>query len=317
MGILQSIDLRAFSRFAAVVITAFALTACASQRQHADYHPAPGASVFVPVKRGDTPAIIAQRYQVQEEDIVALNNIYDRDAKISDKSVRIPAYGHLREPGSEQGGRRRNAVVQTRPLAAPGKKGGQGAKLVKDDKDAPAGRGARTTAAPDKKPGKPQGVRFEQKDDRRVAATETIEQKPLPPARQAAPVEGRKFLWPVRGPLLSSFGAGNGFARNDGINIAATKGTPVRAADSGTVTYVGNELKGYGNLVLIRHDSGYVTAYAHSDTVTVQRGDRVTRGQIIAYAGATGDVTQPQLHFELRLNAKPVDPTPYLVVSNS
>jgi murein DD-endopeptidase MepM/ murein hydrolase activator NlpD len=117
--------------------------------------------------------------------------------------------------------------------------------------------------------------------------------------------------------LISSFGQAAGGERNDGINIAAPRGTPVRAAGAGTVTYVGNELKGYGNLVLIRHDNGYVTAYAHSDTVTVSRGDRVARGQIIAYSGATGDVNQPQVHFELRVNTKPVDPVPYLAATTS
>jgi murein DD-endopeptidase MepM/ murein hydrolase activator NlpD len=124
-----------------------------------------------------------------------------------------------------------------------------------------------------------------------------------------------KLLWPVQGKIISNFGANATGERNDGINILISRGTPVHAAAAGTVAYVGEELKNYGKLVLIRHEDGYVTAYAHSDAVTVSPGDHVARGQIIGYAGATGDVSEPQLHFGLRLGTKPVDPKPYLVAS--
>ena len=85
-------------------------------------------------------------------------------------------------------------------------------------------------------------------------------------------------------------------------------GTPIRAAASGTVTYAGNELKDYGNLVLIKHAGGYVTAYAHADRLLVRRGDFVAKGQVIGYAGQTGDVSTPQLHFEIRHGTTPVNP---------
>ncbi len=124
-----------------------------------------------------------------------------------------------------------------------------------------------------------------------------------------------KLLWPVQGKVISNFGANASGERNDGINILATRGTPVHAAAPGTVAYVGEELKNYGKLVLIRHEDGYVTAYAHSDAVTVSVGDKVARGQTIGYVGATGDVSEPQLHFELRLGTKPLDPKPYFVAS--
>ena len=124
-------------------------------------------------------------------------------------------------------------------------------------------------------------------------------------------------MWPLDGVVLSSFGARQNGERNDGINISATGGEEIRAAAAGTVTYVGNELKGYGNLVLIRHDNGFITAYAHADRVTVNKGDRVRQGQVIAYAGATGDVSEPQLHFELRHGTTPVDPRPYLMAYRS
>ncbi len=117
-----------------------------------------------------------------------------------------------------------------------------------------------------------------------------------------------QFRWPVAGRILSSFGGMTGGERNDGINIAAPRGEPIRAAASGIVTYCGNELKGYGNLVLIRHGDGYVTAYAHADSIAVGRGDYVQAGQVIGTAGSTGDVEVSQLHFEIRRGVRPVDP---------
>lgn len=125
-----------------------------------------------------------------------------------------------------------------------------------------------------------------------------------------------RFIWPIDGRVISSFGATPTGGRNDGINIAAHLGEPVRAAASGTVLYAGNELKGYGNLVLIRHEDNYVTAYAHAERLTVDRGDHVHKGQVIGYAGATGDVRRPQLHFEIRRGVRPVNPKPLLVASN-
>ena len=100
--------------------------------------------------------------------------------------------------------------------------------------------------------------------------------------------------------------------KNEGINIAVPEGTSVRAADSGVVAYAGNELKGYGNLVLIRHENGYVTAYAHAKELFVKRGDTVKRGDVIAKAGQTGSVSSPQLHFEVRKGATALDPMKYL-----
>jgi murein DD-endopeptidase MepM/ murein hydrolase activator NlpD len=119
------------------------------------------------------------------------------------------------------------------------------------------------------------------------------------------------FRWPAKGRVISGFG-GKGGASNDGINISLPEGTPVKAAESGTVAYAGSELKGYGNLVLIRHPNGYVTAYAHNGELKVKRGDTVTRGQTIATSGQSGNVSTPQLHFEIRKGSTPVDPLPHL-----
>jgi murein DD-endopeptidase MepM/ murein hydrolase activator NlpD len=121
-----------------------------------------------------------------------------------------------------------------------------------------------------------------------------------------------KLRWPVAGKVIGPFGPRPDGTHNDGLNLAAPMGTDVHAAESGIVAYAGDELKGYGNLVLLRHDNGWVTAYAHADELLVKRNDRVKRGQVIAKAGRTGQVDQPQVHFELRQGQKPVDPTPYM-----
>jgi murein DD-endopeptidase MepM/ murein hydrolase activator NlpD len=120
------------------------------------------------------------------------------------------------------------------------------------------------------------------------------------------------FRWPVRGRVIAGFGPKPNGLQNDGINLAVPEGTPIKAADDGVVAYAGNELKGYGNLVLIRHSNGFVTAYAHASEIMVKRGDPVKRGQVIAKSGQTGNVTSPQLHFEIRKGATPVDPSQYL-----
>lgn len=123
--------------------------------------------------------------------------------------------------------------------------------------------------------------------------------------------------WPVRGKVISNFGAKPNGLKNEGINISVPEGTSIRAAEGGVVAYAGNELKGYGNLVLIRHEGGYVTAYAHAKELFVKRGDTVKRGDVIAKAGQTGSVSSPQLHFEVRKGATALDPLKYLGASTA
>jgi murein DD-endopeptidase MepM/ murein hydrolase activator NlpD len=116
------------------------------------------------------------------------------------------------------------------------------------------------------------------------------------------------LVWPVEGSVISDFGAKGGGRYNDGINIAATAGAPVRAAESGVVAYAGNEVRGFGNMLLLKHAHGWVTAYAHNEELLVQRGERVQRGQVIARVGQSGSVDRPQLHFEIRKGKRAVDP---------
>jgi len=123
---------------------------------------------------------------------------------------------------------------------------------------------------------------------------------------------GTTFRWPVRGRIIAGFGQSPAGQRNDGINLAVPEGTSVKAAEAGTVIYAGNELEGYGNLILVRHADGWVSAYAHNKDLLVKRGDTVGRGQTIAHAGMTGSVSAPQVHFELRQGSKPVNPLDFL-----
>ena len=155
----------------------------------------------------------------------------------------------------------------------------------------------------------------------KIAKTSTAS-KPKPAKRVAAipkppPRAGGKFLWPTRGKLITAYGPKKGGLYNDGINIAAPRGAPVRAADNGVVVYRGNELRGFGNLILVKHAGGWVTAYAHNGTFLVRRGERVKRGQVIAKVGSTGNVTRPQLHFEIRKGTRAVNPTRFLGRQNA
>ncbi len=126
-----------------------------------------------------------------------------------------------------------------------------------------------------------------------------------------------RFAWPANGRVIATFGSASDGQRNDGINIALPAGAPIRAAAGGTVTYSGDELKNYGNLLLIKHSDGYVTAYAHAEQLLVPRGAVVSKGQVIGYAGHTGDVSTSQLHFEIRRGTTPVNPGSYLTQRNS
>ncbi len=139
-----------------------------------------------------------------------------------------------------------------------------------------------------------------------------------PPTQTAGPIApppprtGGLFSWPTVGKLISGYGPSAGGLHNDGINIEAPVGTPVTAAEAGVVAYAGNELRGFGNLLLVRHQGGWMTAYAHNNELLVKRGQKVLRGQMIARVGRTGNVESPQLHFEIRKGTDAIDPVKFL-----
>lgn len=268
------------ARIAALGLASLVLAHCAgpSAVNLAPYRPAPATAFVVPVHEGDTLSEIAERYRVNSEDIMAMNDISNPDMLMAGDRIYVPAYG--------------------RPHAVPA------APVTSAPTPVPVPTYRRASYRPNDVP---TPIPAPREQARRSPARPALASIRSPAAR--GPV---RFVWPVRGPVLSKFGPGAHGARNDGINIATPSGTPVHAADAGVVTYVGNELRGYGNLLLIRHDNGYVTAYAHNDRIIVKRGQRVQRGQVVSYTGATGDVQRPQLHFEIRHDTQPVNPIAYL-----
>ncbi len=233
---------------------------------------AAAATVHV-VNRGDTLLSIARRNKVTAADLARANNL--------DSSSKLKLGQKLNVPGA------RSATAQAvQPAAAA----------------APATRTAALAGTP------PQSARL-------ASATAKVDEAPA----AEAPVKASEatgalptFRWPVRGKVITSYGAKTNGKANDGINLAVPEGTPVKAAEDGVVAYSGNELKGYGNLVLVRHSNGYVTAYAHASELMVKRGDTIKRGQIIAKSGQSGEVGSPQLHFEIRKGSSPVDPLQFL-----
>jgi murein DD-endopeptidase MepM/ murein hydrolase activator NlpD len=198
-------------------------------------------------------------------------------------------------------------------LTVPGSKSAAAAPVAQPVAAAPA-QPAAPVAAPATKMaaagGPPQSARLAS------ATTNVTEEKPVVEQASIKPSEATgalpTFRWPVRGKVITSYGAKTNGKSNDGINLAVPEGTPVKAAEDGVVAYSGNELKGYGNLVLVRHSNGYVTAYAHASELLVKRGDTIKRGQIIAKSGQSGEVGSPQLHFEIRKGSSPVDPLQFL-----
>ena len=233
------------------------------------------------VNRGDTLMGIARRNNVPVSALARANNL-DRSAKLRlGMKLTVPgAKSAAVAPASQPA-----AAAPAQPVAAP----------------------ATRMAAVG---GQPQSARLAQ------ASTNVAEEKPVAETVSVKPSEATgalpTFRWPVRGKVITSYGAKTNGKSNDGINLAVPEGTPVKAAEDGVVAYSGNELKGYGNLVLVRHSNGYVTAYAHASELMVKRGDTIKRGQIIAKSGQSGEVGSPQLHFEIRKGSSPVDPLQFL-----
>ena len=187
-----------------------------------------------------------------------------------------------------------NKRVATRPAAAPASSGSGPRVYVYQD----PGESIAVPPVPTPRPA--YGVASN-------ARPQPVSYRPSTPA----PAGNASFAWPVSGEVISGFGVARNGERNDGINIAARHNAPIRAAAGGTVSYSG-ALNGYGNLLLVKHANGYVTAYAHADRLLVAQGDYVAKGQVIGYVGTSGDVTSPQLHFEIRSGTAPVDPQRYL-----
>ena len=276
------------------------LAACAPQVEG----PAPVVSGTAPVERrsetitiqrGQTLSEIAHSYHVPMRVIAEANGLSPPYRIQVGRTLIIPGAGPPHEPASLA------ALGASRPPdAAPS-----------------AGPNLPTPAAPDRPPVFAPLTAPEAKPVPTVAAPAPVQAVPeaAPDSgKPAAPsgAGGSAFLWPVRGRVVATYGGKSDGSHNDGINIAAPRGTAVEAVDAGVVAYTGNELRGYGNLILVKHDNGWISAYAHCDQILVKRGEKVARGQVIARVGSTGNVSEPQLHFELRRGQHAVDPREFL-----
>ncbi len=287
----------------------------------------------ISVAQGENAEIISKRYGVPTEALLKANGLASAAQVQPGARVVIPVYNAVGAP---------TKVAQASP-AAPARPAAeahaQKIKLLKGGVGAPTATASAApavgkTVAPAKvaaqapktlaaKADAAQPVRTAvlTREDAAKQAKAAAPESAAPQAEKAAPEEdanaadGAKagganpeFRWPARGRIIQAFKAGG----NDGINISLPEGTSVKAAESGVVAYAGSELKGYGNLILIRHPNGFVSAYANNSDIEVKRGETVKRGQVIAKSGQSGNVASPQLHFELRKGATPVDPTLYL-----
>jgi murein DD-endopeptidase MepM/ murein hydrolase activator NlpD len=241
---------------------------------------------------GDTLYSISRRHGTNPETIIALNDLRGQSQIKAGQVLKLPAAaGSSSSPA---------AIAEVpKPTPAP----------VQLASNGPLPNIVLPQASPPAKPPAVSAVA----SGTQIPATQASLTPPRAAVDDDAPsANGTTFRWPVRGRIITGFGSSPGGQRNDGINLAVPEGTSVKAAEAGTVIYAGNELEGYGNLILVRHADGWVTAYAHNKDLAVKRGDTVARGQIIARAGMTGSVSTPQVHFELRQGSKPVNPLDHL-----
>lgn len=273
------------------------------ERPSSHYNSTPSA---VTVRKGDTLYSISRAHDVPIREVIEINHLQPPYTLKIGQTVRLPqAKYHIVEKGDTlyNISKRYNVdmptLSRTNNLQSPFTlKIGQrllmpGTIVTKKQTPLPQNKSTISTAA--QKPG----------NAKTTSASNYTYVQPSTKRNQ-------KFVWPVKGQIISKFGPISKGRNNDGINIKAAKGTPVKAADTGTIAYAGNELKGFGNLILIKHTDGWVTAYAHNDTIKVRKGQNVTRGETIATVGATGGVSQPQLHFETRAGKKALNPQTYL-----
>jgi murein DD-endopeptidase MepM/ murein hydrolase activator NlpD len=272
--------------------------------------PPSGPGVRIVVRTGMSVRYLAHLYGVTRQAIIDANHLEPPLYKIEiGQTLVVPGATGERAPVRAASAEQLPEPAPERPAARRPAKAGE---VIPLDEPAPAPKKtAEAAAAGLSPPAAPPRAKLS------PPAAETERPQAEPVEEHAASAEpsakaGGHYPWPVRGRILAGYGATKEGGRNAGINIAAARGAPVRAVDSGTVAYAGNEIRGYGNLVLVKHPDGFISAYAHLDSLLVKRGDTVRSGQIIAKVGNTGGVSEPQLHFELRRGKNAVDPREFL-----
>jgi len=260
--------------------------------------PTPKAYV---VESGDTLFAISKRFNASPQMLAELNN-FDPNEKVRageeiDLPVDIKDSGPLKRPGPPAP---RRAEEETTPTG-----------------EQPTYKPPEPTYRPAEPTYRPQPPIRPEPPSRYAPppAQPLVESSPAPSDAQVTAAGQGRFIWPVDGQILSGFGSKPGGQRNDGVDVGAPSGTVVKAAAAGDVVYAGNQVPGFGNLVLIKHPGGWVTAYAHLSQTTVKIKDHVEQGDQVGEVGQTGGVDTPELHFEIRYaptprdKAKPIDPT--------
>lgn len=285
----------------------------------------------IEVQPGDTLFAVSKRYNIALRDLIDANGLkapYGLEIGQKLKMPHVNSYvvqeGDTLYSISRTFNLSQQEIVALNRLKEPyALSNGQTLKMSADRQNKAVHLSANAHPAPDLEPNpKPQKIvkyvessrKPEQESKQQTEVATAVQVKPAiekpvqvasyqPPARSNG-----KFMWPLKGKVVSLYGPKSEGLHNDGINIAAPKGAPVQSAENGVVAYVGNELKGFGNLLLIKHGDGYISAYGHLDGIQVKRGDQITKGQVVGTVGATGAVRNPQLHFELRKGTKAFDP---------
>lgn len=287
-----------------LIAALFAAAGCGSSRY--DSGPETGRTATadrdggnaVVVRRGDSLYKIARRHRVALRDLITSNGLRPPYEIHPGQRLRLPrAKAHVVRRGDTVGAIAQRYGVPLKRLAA--------ANRIEPPYRIYPGQTLRLPGAQ---------AAASRRVARRPASPGKVKSKPPKAVALAlpAPRAAKRFLWPVDGPVAVGFGSRGKGLRNDGINILARRGTGVRAAENGVVAYSGNAVRGFGNLVLIKHAGGWMSAYAHNDVLLVRTGQRVRRGETISRVGSTGNVSRPQLHFELRRGRRAVDPLRHL-----
>lgn len=279
----------------------------------------PGASSYkgwsaaggttITILTGDTIGTLSRRYNVPEDVLATVNGVSQNVTLQPGQRIVIPVYSINNAQTATVPASALPAAPTTQAMTAVPKKRPSQIAAIGNTAGAvsssTSGTVAPAVAMP--KPISRPGVASSNTTANVAPAAQSVSTTPNTAARTSP-----DFRWPANGRVISGFGDNLNGGTNDGINISLPQGASIVASEAGEVIYAGDGIKNFGNLVLVSHTNGYVTAYAHASEILVKRGERVTRGQEIARAGATGSVDQPQLHFEVRKGSSPVDPNPYL-----
>jgi len=302
--------IRACGRTALSAVLLSALSACAFVRSPSTYFPDRGSIPVggtVVVKDEANAYALAQAYNVSMRDLIVLNELPAPYNLKPGQTLTLPAGGM--GPAGEAFPPLASPMEPVQktalaPIVPPGVSSQSLEPLAPPPPPSPA---EPEKIVPSVEPPQVLQPLVRQETQKQVVATTAA----APAALERSSVsEGSVLMkWPVQGPILSTVGAKSSGLNNDGVNIGAPKGSPVVAAASGTVVYAGDDMKGFGHLVLIRHEGDLVTAYAHLDRVLVKKDSVLRQGDMIGTVGKTGNVSSPQLHFEIREGGKPVNPS--------